>query len=151
MKIDGPGRGQGVSGSKKASKAQKGGSASFADALRGPGTDNSVEESPNAGGAGGVSAVDALLALQEVDQVGDSLEERKNQRARDWGDTLIDGLEEIRNGLLMGSIPADRLERLSNMVTKQKETATDRKLLAILDDIELRTLVELAKFERPAK
>lgn len=147
MKVEGPNSSNKVAGAKKTAKAARGQGARFSDALRAPGSD-SVEGTAGAAGGGPVSALDALLALQEVEEAGDSLEERRNKRAVQWGGSLLEGLEEIRAGLLMGSIPVDRLERLAALVSSQREGASDPRLIAILDEIELRSRVELAKLGR---
>jgi hypothetical protein len=54
-------------------------------------------------------------------------------------------LEELRIGLLLGHIPRDRLADLSRMVRDRREDAEDPQLAALLDEIELRAEVELAK------
>ena len=58
---------------------------------------------------------------------------------------MLDNLEEIRLGLLLGTIPVSRLEQLAQLVRAQREQVNDPKLTAILDEIELRAAVELAK------
>lgn len=148
MKVEGPNSSNKVAGAKKTAKAARGQGARFSDALRAPGGSDSVEGTAGAAGGGPVSALDALLALQEVEEAGDSLEERRNKRAVQWGGSLLEGLEEIRAGLLLGSIPVDRLERLAALVSSQREGASDPRLIAILDEIELRSRVELAKLGR---
>lgn len=64
------------------------------------------------------------------------------------GFDLLDRLDEIRMGLLMGTIPTDRLNNLLRLVRGSRDGAMDPKLNAILDDIELRAMVELAKLGR---
>jgi hypothetical protein len=43
-----------------------------------------------------------------------------------------------------------KLEQLATLVRAKREQIDDPKLLAILDEIELRAAVELAKLSRPA-
>jgi hypothetical protein len=62
---------------------------------------------------------------------------------------MLDELEQIRLGLLLGQIPQARLEQLAQMVRARREQLDDPKLIAILDDIELRAAVELAKLSGP--
>ena len=62
---------------------------------------------------------------------------------------MLDELEQIRLGLLLGQIPRARLEQLAQMVRARREQLDDLKLIAILDDIELRAAVELAKLSGP--
>ena len=96
-------------------------------------------------GVAPVQGIDALLAAQEVE---DSTTGGRNARARQWGGEVLDRLEVIRLGLLAGGIPVDELQNIANLVTKQRETVSDPRLQEILDEIELRARVELAKYER---
>ncbi|MBX6322128.1 MAG: flagellar assembly protein FliX [Rhodospirillaceae bacterium] len=89
-----------------------------------------------------LEALDAVLALQEV---ADPLAGRA--RARKRGEVLLDRLEEIRLGLLVGAIPRHRLEELGAMVNATRERCDDERLNTVLDEIELRAAVELAKLE----
>jgi hypothetical protein len=120
--------------------AQPAGSGGFAAALQ--------EETTAANGHGavggpvGLSGVSTVLALQGAP---DSTERRARQRAVQRGDAMLDELEQIRLGLLLGSIPQSRLEQLGQMVRARREQVDDPKLMAILDEIELRAAVELAK------
>jgi hypothetical protein len=92
-----------------------------------------------------VNSLSVVLAVQETP---DAAKGRAKQRARDRGMKMLDFLEEIRIGLLMGVIPKDRLEQLAQMVRAKREQIDDPKLMAILDEIELRAAVELAKLSR---
>lgn len=146
MKVEGPRSSQSVSGAKKAGAAKKSGGASFSDALSETGAAESGEAAAQTGGAGPASAVDALLALQEVDSAGDATSGRKKRQAIAWGQEMLDGLEEIRTGLLLGAIPIDKLERLAAITSESGRAVDDPQLAAILADIELRARVELAKY-----
>jgi len=94
-------------------------------------------------GTAPAGALDALLAVQEAE----SALERRN-RARRRASELIDGLDQIRDGLLAGRIAPDRLDSLAQMVAARREEADDPALTEILDEIELRVQVELAKLGR---
>lgn len=101
---------------------------------------------PTAGAPTGQSGtIDGILALQEVDQDG-----RGGRQARDRGDDILDRLDEIRHGLLTGRVNPATLERLLSQVRQQRETFTDPKLTEILEEIELRAAVELAKLGQMA-
>jgi hypothetical protein len=99
------------------------------------------------GGTVGLSGVSTILALQGAP---DSTERRARQRAIQRGDAMLDDLEEIRLGLLLGAIPRSRLEQLAQLVRTRREQVDDPKLMAILDEIELRAAVELAKLAGPS-
>lgn len=92
-----------------------------------------------------VSSLSVVLAVQETP---DATSGKARQRASDRGLKMLDYLEDIRIGLLMGGIPKDRLEQLAQMVRVRREQVDDPKLTAILDEIELRAAVELAKLSR---
>jgi hypothetical protein len=102
---------------------------------------DSAPVSTPAGGSP-IDTLNAVLALQEVE---DPLVGR--QRSRRRGELLLDRLEDIRVGLLMGAIPRSRLQELGAMVQATRERCDDENLNAVLDDIELRAAVELAKLE----
>lgn len=98
------------------------------------------------GGSRGLSGVSTVLALQAAP---DSTERRARQRALQRGDAMLDELEELRLGLLLGRIPRARLEQLAHLVRARREQVDDPKLMSILDEIELRAAVELAKLAGP--
>lgn len=83
-----------------------------------------------------------LLALQEISE-----EERRRERLVKQGKTMLDALETLRQRLLMGEIPAHMLNQLETSLAAQKEGVSDPNLLMIIEDIELRVAVELAKLE----
>lgn len=95
----------------------------------------------NAESAPPLASVGAMLALQEMD---DALGARK--KAIRQGDLLLDKLEAIRRDLLLGGVPQDRLHNLKTLVKQQRVAVIDPLLNDILDDIDLRVRVELAKF-----
>jgi hypothetical protein len=139
MKIDGPGSVGPTAPSRRARKTGDSGK-KFAQELSSGDADTGVS---GVSSSGPLASVDALLALQEVP---DSTQGRSRglKRASD----LLDRLDDIRNGLLIGSIPFDKLDRLVSLVRSQRADTTDPRLAALLDEIELRASVELAKLGR---
>ncbi|GER03003.1 hypothetical protein JCM17846_06850 [Iodidimonas nitroreducens] len=87
--------------------------------------------------------MDALLALQEMP---DATAGRSKGLAR--AHDMLDMLEDVRKGLLMGAIPQSKLSQLSRLARDQRDGTLDPALSAILDDIEVRAEVELAKLEQ---
>lgn len=139
MKIDSTGKARPAASGAKA-KAGKGVSGSgFSDHLSGQ-----VDSSSPVASTVAAQSVDALVAIQEVP---DSTTGRANARAQKWGNDALDQLERIRMDLLMGAIPKDHLINLARMVTERREHAIDPYLSSLLDDIELRVRVEIAKYE----
>lgn len=97
------------------------------------------------GGLAPLASLDAMLAVQEVD---DPLNGRRRSRQR--GEQLLDALDEVRLALLDGTLPQSKLQAIQKLATQQRGQSDDPRLEAILDEIELRTAVELAKLERAA-
>ena len=141
MKVEGRSPVRGTPVQRKAgSKAA--GASSFAGNLDVDGAD----ESGNAAAVSApapVQSVDALLALQSTD---DALGSARRGVAR--GQDLLDQLEDLRRTLLIGTLSRDRLENLSRMVQDRRETVADPNLAELLDEIDLRVQVELAKYLR---
>jgi class II flagellar assembly regulator FliX len=90
----------------------------------------------------GATGIDALLALQAAD---DPLLGRRKAVRR--GTSLLDILETMKADLLAGQVSEGRLNQLMTIVTSARERAYPG-LDELLDDIELRARVELAKFGR---
>ena len=104
-----------------------------------------TSDTPHAQIVGGVTtigAVENILMLQELD---DSTSGRSKGVAH--GHQLLDLLDAVRDGLLAGGIPRTTLNRLATAVTRRHENFADPKLQVVLDEIELRAHVELAKLE----
>lgn len=94
------------------------------------------------GGSAGISVSDAIFAAQMVN--GEEEREKRRQMLR-RGDTLLEKLEEIRDGLLLGYISKDKLIEISRYVKETKINTADEKLAKLIGEIELRVEVELAK------
>jgi len=103
-----------------------------------------LEATASAGATAKVTpaAVDGLLALQEV---GDATSEASRAKASAQG--LLDQLDELRHALLVGTIDPAKLRELQDRVRAERIKVTDPKLAGILDEIELRAAVELAKYQ----
>ena len=107
-----------------------------------------VAEEPTASQAGSAApiaqsaSIGALLALQSVE---DPLFAKKKAVRR--GNALLDALETIKADLLLGQVSEGRLNQLMALITSARERSLPG-LDGLLDDIELRARVELAKFGR---
>lgn len=140
MKIDRTGSARPAAPAKRSEKTGKSQSAKFSQHLK---PETEAVAGPTA--AGPVSAVDALLALQEVD---DSTTGQSKSRARKWGHDMLDQLERLRIGIVDGVVPRADLERIAQSIERQRVRTDDPLLEVILDEIELRAKVELAKLDR---
>jgi hypothetical protein len=94
-------------------------------------------------GPGPIAALDSILMLQAMD---DSTQGKSKAQAH--GEQLLDLLDSVRDGLLAGGIPRATLNKLAAAVTRRHEAFADPKLQDVLDQIELRAHVELAKLEQ---
>ncbi len=88
------------------------------------------------------TGIDALLALQAVE---DPLFARKKAIRR--GNQLLDALDAIKADLLLGQVSEGRLNQLMALIGQARQRQ-EPGLDGLLDDIELRARVELAKFGR---
>ncbi len=92
-----------------------------------------------------VAPVDSILAIQEVPDATDG---RSRGLMRQYGNDLLDRLDEVRHDLLTGAIPKERLAELAAKVRQQKNRSDDPRLNEIIEEVELRVEVEIAKWTR---
>lgn len=95
------------------------------------------------GGVAAVGSLDALLALQDV---GGPLERRK--RAVNRAGRILDVLDEVKVALIDGSLSPTALDRLVRAIREERQGTEDPRLEGVLDEIETRAAVELAKLEQ---
>jgi hypothetical protein len=141
MKVTGP---NGIGSSSGVRPARRAGGDSFGVILSEAAAGASHASSVAA--AQGVMGVDALLALQDV---GGPLE-RKRRAVRRAG-RILDVLDEVKIALLEGGLSGDDLHRLSRAIHDERANTDDPALEAVLDDIELRAAVEMAKLEQASR
>lgn len=140
MKIDRTGPARPAVPTKRSDRAGKSGNTSFSQHLK-SGTDDVA----GAAAVTPVGAVDALLTIQEVE---DATSGRAKAAARKWGHDVLDQLERLRIGIISGIVPRHDLERIAASVERQRSRTNDPALEQILNEIELRAKVELAKLDR---
>lgn len=92
--------------------------------------------------AGGVTGVSALMALQGVE---DATERRR--RAIRRGSNLLDRLDELKLALLGGESQSVNLQSLARAMAESRDGDEEPGLKSVLDQIDLRAAVELAKAE----
>ncbi len=123
-------------------KTKKAGSGeSFASYLQ----DVNKPENRMVSASAGISGADAIFAAQ---MINDEEGRERRRQALKRGYNLLEKLEEIRDGLLMGYISKDKLIEISRFVKERKNNIDDPKLEEIISEIELRVEVELAKLMR---
>jgi hypothetical protein len=87
-----------------------------------------------------LGGIDALIALQGIE---DPVERRR--RAVKHGRRALDALDELKLGLLSGTLEPATLLQLKAIAADLKDGSGDEKLDQVLGDIDLRVAVELAK------
>lgn len=136
MKIDRPGSVGPAGGARRSEKA---------GAARPGEFQRYLDKGSAAGGvsaSNAISSVDALLAAQSVDAPDD----QGKRQAYERGENILDRLDELRHGLLSGTLTMAQVQSLASLVRAQRATVMDPGLKQVLDEIELRAEVELAKF-----
>ena len=141
MKVTGP---NGVGSTGGAGKTRPAGGSGFS--IPSPAAASGPSQASPTAGVGGVVGVDALLALQDV---GGPLERRR--RAVGRASRILDVLAEMRAARLGGELTPPEVERLRRAVRDQREATEDPGLEAVLDEIETRAAVELAKLETASR
>ena len=90
-------------------------------------------------------SVESILSVQAMP---DTLDQESRKQAKQYGEELLDRLETLREGLLIGAIPKDQLMNLAQAMRQQRRNSDDPHLNQIIDEIELRAEVEIAKLTR---
>jgi hypothetical protein len=141
MKISNIRSGKTVSSSRRKTTDSVGGTA-FASELR----KTAEADTGNVTESSAVSGIDAILATQEVgDEAGD---QQGRRLARQYADNILDRLEDLRRDVLLGAVAKDKLAGLAQTMRAQRKQTDDPRLNEIIDEIELRAEVEIAKLTR---
>jgi hypothetical protein len=137
MKVNGTG-GVGQAGGSRAARGADG------QGFRLPPTAETAGPNQSSGvsTANAVMGVEALLTLQDV---GGPLERRR--RAVGRAGRILDVLDEVKIALLDGQLSGETLLRLQRSVREQRAATDDPRLEELLNEIETRAAVEIAKLE----
>jgi len=106
---------------------------------------DSVENVRSAVPVSPLEGPDTIVATQTIEDA--AARRARNMKAAKKGENLLDKLEKIRTALLCGTISNSSIIALSQALREKREPDIDPKLSTILDEIELRVEVELAKLE----
>ncbi len=137
MKIDAPGSVR-ANSVRRTGKNQGSAAGEFAKHIS-----TGSETAPVAGSSGAtqLGSVEALVALQ---QVSDATQQDKPPEQK-HGEDLLDRLDQLRLGILRGDLSPLDLQALVLRLGERRREGGDPRLIAIVDEIELRAKVELAK------
>ncbi|HTK36415.1 MAG TPA: flagellar assembly protein FliX [Caulobacteraceae bacterium] len=136
MKVTGPGTAAPVAGGGGAKRAAADGFA------LGPGGAESAHAAARSAAPSAPAGLEALMALQGA---AEPLERRR--RAVRRAGRLLDMLDEVKLALLDGRGPGHAIDRLRGAVAEARDGVDDPRLTGLLDEIETRAAVELAKQE----
>src|SRR3984885_5722936 len=87
-----------------------------------------------------LGGIDALIALQGIEEPAE-----RRRRAVKHGRRALDALDELKLGLLAGTLDQGTLLRLKTVAADLKDGSGDDRLDGVLAEIDLRVAVELAK------
>jgi hypothetical protein len=87
-----------------------------------------------------LGGIDALIALQGIEEPAE-----RRRRAVKHGRRALDALDELKLGLLSGTLDQGTLLRLKSVATDLGDGSGDDRLDSVLAEIDLRVAVELAK------
>ncbi len=137
MKVGGTKGTDGTSKSKKSGASQGSSDVDFSQYVKGANVHTSgVSTTQN------IAQLDALLALQEV---GDATQKPAKNRMKERSGAILDKLEQIRIKMLCGTLTVGHMIDVADVVATHREKIDDPALTAIMDEIDLRAQVELAK------
>ncbi len=136
MKIQGPSKTSGPS------KTEKKGKASSSDESFGDFIASQTGGAAPTSTTKSIASIDSLLSIQSVE---DPTARAAKKRVRQRGFDVLGELDKIRMAMLNGSLTIGHMIDIADVVASHREKVTDPKLTAIMDEIDLRAQVELAK------
>lgn len=137
MKIQGPGPSAPTSKVKKKGNDKDSSGESFGSIM-------SDEAQPDGGvnTTQSIAKIDSLLAVQSVE---DPTEKAAKQRAKIRSHAVLHELDKVRMGMLNGSLTVGNMIDMADVVASHRDKITDPQLTGLMDEIDLRAQVELAK------
>ena len=136
MKVQGPSGTQGSAKTKKSSGAAASGT-SFSDMVTGGASSSEETAVPQS-----ISHVDALLAIQGAEDPTERAAKNKGYK-RSTG--ILDALDKIRLSMLRGDMTIGDMVDIADVVSSHRQSIKDPALTALMDEVDLRAQVELAK------
>ena len=135
MKIDGPNKTQKSGETRKKSKVS--GDGSFGNMVG-----NKAAETGGSSASQSIARLEGLLAVQGAE---DPTEQGKRNRMHMRASHILDELDKIRMALLTGELTLGHVIDVADVVASYREKIIDPQMTAILDEIDLRAQVEIAK------
>ncbi len=141
MKIQGPDQTNKAGSSKKSEKTKSGGGI-FSSFLGGS---DDAQETTHTAASNTIARVDVLLAAQAAE---DPAARASRQKMRRRADTILHELDKIRLGMLTGRLTVGNMIDIADVVASHREKIDDPQLAAILDEVDLRAQIEIAKMRQ---
>jgi hypothetical protein len=138
MKIEGPSKTQGAGNSKKAGKA--GSDGSFEDFIA-----HAPKGAGSAAPTHSIARVDALLSVQAAES---PTERAARKRMQVRADDILKELDRLRHSLLTGTLTVGQVIDIADVVASHREKINDPRLTSILDEVDLRAQIEMAKIQK---
>lgn len=139
MKVEGPAQSRQSEQSKKKDNVSSG-SSSFGSFVTG---DSAGAQGAAAGQS--ISRIDVMLAAQAAE---DPAERAARQRMKARAEGILGELDRIKTGLLTGTLTVGHVIDIADVVAAHREKIMDPRLTSILDEIDLRAQIELAKMRQ---
>ena len=136
MKIEGPSKSQGVGSGKKTGGVSSA-DGSFEDFIA-----QAPKGSAPAAPTRTIARVDALLSVQAAESPTERAARRK---MRERGESILKELDRLRHSILTGNMTLGQVIDIADVVASHRENVQDPKLTAILDEIDMRAQIEIAK------
>ncbi|MDD3020999.1 MAG: flagellar assembly protein FliX [Alphaproteobacteria bacterium] len=140
MKIEGPNKAGKASSTNKTSKSGASGSKAFSGLL----SADEAEAPAHTAAAGAIAGIDALLMAQESE---DPTERESRKRMKERADDLLGELDKIKIGMLTGTLSVGNMIDIADVVASHRERLKDPMLSSLLDEIDLRAQIEIAKMQ----
>lgn len=139
MKVEGPSKAGKTTKTDKAKKTGKT-DGTFGDMVAG-----AAKETAGTAASQSIAKVDALLAVQATES---STERATKRRMRERGEKVLRQLDHLRLGILTGNLTIGQVIDIADVVASHREQITDPQMSAVLDEIDLRAQIEIAKMKK---
>lgn len=136
MKVSGPGQTQGPSKSKKSGKAGQS-DGSFGEYMAAGSRQTAATTTSQS-----IAKVDVLLALQGAE---DPAAGSSKKRMRTRAGMILNELDNLRMMMLTNQLTVGHMIDIADVVASHREKINDPGLTSIMDEVDLRAQVELAK------
>ncbi len=139
MKVKGPGASKETGKTKAKPQANQADVGAFGALMA---AQDTPEQAASVGNAQSIAQMDALLAVQGAQ---DPTQGRARSRMKQRSLKVLDALEEIRLKMLGGRLTVGDMINVADVVATHREKITDPLLTGLMDEVDLRAQVELAK------